>query len=217
MITLGLLEAGQREAAIEAMQKLGAPLGWDARTTAENVLQQMAGTLAEAARAFLFEINSKPVYTIYEVLQERKIQPASLVIIGGPALQIGPYVSKALALPYRIPKHFDIANAVGAAVARVTSEITLHADTARGIMVIPEAAVHQSVKKDFTMDRAISLARHTLKRRALEIGAKPEALEFSITEKQVFNMIRGFSRTGQNLRLKMCLVPGLIDAWKKGR
>ena len=217
MITLGLLKAGDRNAAKEAMEKLGEALGRDAVTTAENILKCMAESIAESVNAFLHYINSRPVYTIHEVLQEQKIEPSSVVIIGGPAPQLADYVGKALALPYRVPPHFGVANAVGAAVARVTSEITLQADTERGSVVIPEANIYNPIDSGFNMDNAIALARKVLKKQAVLIGADPEFLEISTTEKQLFNMVRGYARTGKNIRLKMGITPGLIPEWKRGR
>jgi len=58
------------------------------------------------------------------------------------------------------------------------------------------------------------LAGDVLKNQAVEIGADPTALDISVTEKQSFNMIRGYSRAGRNIRLKMCVTPGLISEWK---
>ena len=103
------------------------------------------------------------------------------------------------------------------AVARVTSEITLQADTERGSVVIPEANIHNPIDSGFNMEDAVALARKALKKQAVLIGADPEFLEISTTEKQLFNMVRGYSRTGRNIRLKMGITPGLIPEWKRGR
>jgi N-methylhydantoinase A/oxoprolinase/acetone carboxylase beta subunit len=213
MITLGLLEAGDRSTAQEAMEVLGGPMGLDARATAETVLEKMAGSIAESAENFLNGLNSRPVYTIHEVLREEKIWPDSVIIIGGPAPGIADYVGKAFGLPHRVPEHFAVANAVGAAVARVTSEVTVKADTERGTVVIPEADIQEGIDHGYSMDDAGLFGREILKKQALEIGADAKALDISITEKQEFNMIRGYSRTGKNIRLKMCITPGLIPEW----
>jgi N-methylhydantoinase A len=215
MVALGLLALGDTEAARSCMEKLGAPMGWNASDTARRVLEGMAKTIAEAARAFLYYINSRPVYTIHEVLQEEKIVPTSVLIIGGPSPQIAEHVGKALGLPQRVPPHFGVANAVGAAVARVTSEITLQADTERGTVVIPEARIHDRIDHSFGIDDAVRLGEEALRSQALKIGANPDSVEISITEKQVFSMIRGYFRAGQNIRLRMCITPGLIPEWTR--
>jgi len=108
-----------------------------------------------------------------------------------------------------------VANAVGAAVARVTAQVTLQADTERGTVIIPEAGEEHKTDRRFDMDQAIAMARKTLCRQAMMIGAESDSLETSITEKQVFNMIRGYRTVGRNIRLKMSITPGLIPQWKR--
>ena len=215
MVTLGLLALGNKVAAKAAMENLGGALGCNAEATAERVLQQMAETIAHSARAFVYNINAQPVYTIHQVLNEEKIVPTSVLIVGGPAPQLAPYVEKALGLPCRVPPHYDVANAVGAAVARVTAQVTLQADTERGTVIIPEAGEEHKTDRRFDMDQAIAMARKTLCRQAMTIGAENNSLETVITEKQVFNMIRGYRTVGRNIRLKMSITPGLIPQWKR--
>ena len=216
MITLGLLDAGKRDVARLAMEKVGETAGWDDAATAERVLQGMAEAIAASARAFVYDINAQPVYTIHEVLADQRVEPTSVLIIGGPAPQIAGYIGKALGLPCRFPRHYGVANAVGAAVARVTSEITLQADTQRGSVIIPEAAVENDIDAGFTMDQALSLGRAVLCQQAAINGADEKGLEISILERQAFTMIRGYMRTGRNIRLKMGITPGLIPEWKRG-
>lgn len=215
MITLDLMKTGDRDKASGAMDKLGTPMGWDARTTATRILEQMAGIIADSANAFLDSINSRPVYTIHEVLQKEKISPTGAVIIGGPAERLASFVGKALGLPPRVPPHSGVANAIGAAVARVTSELSLQADTGRGTVVIPEADIEEKISGRFNPEDALALAQDVLRQRAIQAGADPGTLKISLMERQVFSMIRGFSRTGQNIRLKMGVTPGLISGWKR--
>ncbi len=215
MIALGMIETGDTKAAMEGMAALGAAQGLDADETARRVLDRMAEIIAESARAFVERINSRPVYTIHEVLHQEKIRPDAVVIIGGPAPHVADHVGKALGLPHRVPPHSGVANAVGAAVARVTSEITLQADTERGTVVIPEAEINKKIYGRFNEQDALSMAEKVLRQQAVEAGADPENLEVSAIERQTFNMIRGFSKTGQNIRLKMSVVPGIIPEWKR--
>ncbi|MBW2093684.1 MAG: hydantoinase/oxoprolinase family protein [Deltaproteobacteria bacterium] len=215
MVALGLLEAGDREAANIAMKKMGDSMGFSPKVMAQRILETMARSIADSAEAFLARINSRPVYTIHEVLQEEKIVPDSLVVIGGPAPQVGPFLGEALGLPHRVPKHFGVANAIGAAVARVTAEITVQADTERGSLVIPEAGIDQKIPYRYQSRDAMSFANEVLRDQAVKIGADPDSLEISVIEEQVFNMIRGYARTGQNIRIKLCITPGIIREWKK--
>jgi N-methylhydantoinase A/oxoprolinase/acetone carboxylase beta subunit len=215
MIVMGILDAGNAGHALEAMQKVGASLGLDAKAMSRRVLEEMAQTISDSAGAFVHYINSQPVYTIHEALEGKKITPSSAVLIGGPAIQLAKFVGDALELPCRVPPHFGVANAVGAAVARVTTQLTLHADTERGIAFLPEVATEERIDQRFGLNQAIEMAKHFLQERAIMIGADPSSITVSVAEKQVFNMIRGYSRTGQNIRLKMVITPGIIPSWKR--
>ncbi len=215
MVSLGLLDVGNRRAAMSAMEELGGVLDCDAQRAAERVLVEMTEAIALAARAFVREINAQPVYTIHQVVNEEKIEPTRVLILGGPAPHLAPYVEKALRLPCRVPPYHHVANAVGAAVARVTAQVTLQADTERGTVIIPEVDEEHKIDRRFDMDQAVTLARDALCREAMMIGASDNSLETSITEKQAFNMIRGYRMVGQNIRLKMSITPGLIPQWKR--
>jgi hypothetical protein len=46
-------------------------------------------------------------------------------------------------------------------------------------------------------------------------GNGEESNEVSVSERHVFHMIRGYSRTGQNIRVKMCVTPGIIREWRR--
>lgn len=215
MITLDLFNLGSKTAAIKAMSMLGAGIDLDAKSTAEHVLLEMGNAIAQSVKSFVHYINSRPVYTIKEVLYEQKIEPGRLVIIGGPASQLAKYIGEALNLPYTVPAHAGVANAIGAALAMVTTEITLQADTQRGTVIIPEACFSKAIDSAFDMDDAVRLASSTIREQALKFGADPKGLEFSVVEKQIFNMIRNYSRVGQNIRLKLCINPGLLPGWKR--
>ncbi|MGM0425942.1 MAG: hydantoinase/oxoprolinase family protein [Thermodesulfobacteriota bacterium] len=215
MIALDLLNVGKREDAVGGMIKLGAPLGISDKAMAQMVLTAMAQRIADAVDAFLYEINSQPVYTVHEVLEDTKIEPTSVLIMGGPARHISWYVGNALKLPYRVPTHYDVANALGAAVARVTTSVTLQADTERGTVIIPEANLEKDVTPRFDLDQAVILGRQVLEEQARLMGAEQETLEMAVTEKQLFNMIRQGRITGRNIRLKMSVIPGLIPQWPR--
>ena len=69
--------------------------------------------------------------------------PAQLVIVGGTAASLGPIIGDQLGLPVHIPPDAAVANAIGAGVANHTMAITVHVDTKRRLLVIPELGVKQ--------------------------------------------------------------------------
>ncbi len=66
----------------------------------------------------------------------------------------------------------------------------------------------------FNMEKAVALARTVLLRIAAADGGKEGETGITISEKQTFAMIRGYERTGLNIRLKMGITPGLIPEWQ---
>ncbi|MBI5843530.1 MAG: hydantoinase/oxoprolinase family protein [Deltaproteobacteria bacterium] len=213
MIVLRLLHAGDLKAARRAMEAVAGPLNLHPLAAAERILTNMAQTIALSAEAFLYSVNSRPVYTIHEVIECARVAPTILIVLGGPAPMLAPYLAAAFNLPYRIPRFHDVANAVGAAAARVTTEVTLQADTQRGTAVIPEAGLEIPIRRDFSMEAALSMAREILEKRASDEGASPDELDFAVTEKEEYSMVRGGARVGKNIRLKLTIVPGIAPDW----
>ncbi|MFO7783902.1 MAG: hydantoinase/oxoprolinase family protein [Thermodesulfobacteriota bacterium] len=213
MIVLGLLEAGDPEQALRAMEPISAVLGLEVMETAKAVLDRTAELIAESVRAFLHFINLQPVYTVREVLEDVTIEPTGMVLVGGPAAQLAGPLERVLGIPCRVPSHAGVANAVGAAVSRVTSEVSLQADTGRGTVVVPEAGIHQFIDSEFGLEQGMAMAREALEKAVVEAGGTYVEPEVVVTEQQSFNMIQGFMRTGRNIRLCMCVMPGLIPEW----
>jgi N-methylhydantoinase A len=215
MVVLGLLNGGDPKAAHAAMADVAGVLGTTPKKAAQAVLDRTAELIADSVHAFLHFINSRPVYTVREVLEGTILAPTGLVLIGGPASQLKGPVERALSLPCRVPPHAEVANAIGAAVSRVTAQVTLQADTTRGSVIIPEADLQQGIDAGFNMDQGLDLARETLRKIVLAAGTVDADPEFTVTEQQTFTMIQGFSRTGRNIRLKMGITPGIIPEWKR--
>ena len=55
--------------------------------------------------------------------------PAQIVVVGGTAPSLGPSIGEYLNLPVTIPENAAVANAIGAALALSTIELTVHVDT----------------------------------------------------------------------------------------
>jgi N-methylhydantoinase A len=55
-----------------------------------------------------------------------------------------------------------------------------------------------------------------LREKAIKMGAREEDLEIEIIEDQEFSMVRNFSTSGKNIRIKAQVKPGLIAGYKRG-
>lgn len=209
MIALGKVDMGDRNKSIKAMEKLGKGLDLTVKEMATEILAGMAEIIKKEIDILLQEINSKPVYTIQELLYGKKIIPQEIGLIGGPAKSLAPILKEKLNMPCYYPEHFSVANAIGAALAKVTAEVTLLADTELGRLSVSEMASYEKINKDYTLDEGIKKAGQLLQKRALFLGEK-EKIEIDIIEAESFNMVRGFSAGGKNLRVRAQIKPGLL-------
>jgi len=209
MIALGIIQE-DKEKAIEAMDSLGKDLNLSAEDTAKLILENMAEMIKAKVDELLAEINSKPVYTIKELLYGKKIEPKVINIIGAPAKALAPVIEKKFNLPCYYPKDYSVANAIGAALAKPTTEINMLVDTAKGIMIVPELEIYKNVNRNFSLELARKKALELVKESAKSIGAKEDEVEAEIVEESCFNMVRGFYTSGQNIRIKAQIKPGLI-------
>jgi hypothetical protein len=106
-----------------------------------------------------------------------------------------------------------VANAIGAALARTTCQVSLFADTERKIVEAPEENFRQAIDRTFDIDAANQQAFELLRIKAIERGANPDYLEMEAIEALQFNMVRGFNTTGKNIRVKVQVKPGLIHGY----
>lgn len=210
MIVLGHITEGDQDKAYEAMKLLRKDLHLSEREIAENILSTMAQMVKEKIYELLLEINSQPVYTVKEVLEDQKVEPELINIIGGPAKVLAPILEKEFNLPCHYPEHYHVANAVGAALSQTTTEITLEADTTQKTLTVPELGIHEKINKSYTLDMAREKTLELLVEHAKSLGAAEDMIETEIIEENSFNMVRGFFTSGKNIRVKAQVKPGLI-------
>jgi hypothetical protein len=106
-----------------------------------------------------------------------------------------------------------VANAIGAALARTTCEVTLFADTQRQTAEAPEENFSRRIDQGFDREAAVGLALDLLRAKAIDRGANAEHLEMEVLEALQFNMVRGFNTIGKNIRVKVQVKPGLIHGY----
>ena len=210
MIVLGLMKDGNKEKALQSMETLGNQLNLSVENMAREILDTMGNIIKEKIDKLLYEINSHPVYTVKELLHGKKIDPKLINIIGGPANVLAPILEKKFNLPCYYPKNYHVANAIGAALAKTTTEITMLVDTAQRILSVPELEVYKKIDKNYTLNSARKKAMELLEKSAISLGAKKDEIEAEITEESSFNMVRGFYTSGKNIRIQAQVKPGLI-------
>ncbi|MGD8960621.1 MAG: hydantoinase/oxoprolinase family protein [Desulfobacteraceae bacterium] len=213
LIVLGLLQRGDPAKAAKGFEAIAGPLGLSVAAAAQHVFDETCRKILDAVGEMLAQLNSQPVYTVHELYEGRAIQPEIMLVIGGPA----PIFAKRLEAlsSYRagVVPRWKVANAIGAALARTTCEVTLFADTEQGIVAAPEENYRERAGRDFSQEDALETALMLLRQKALRAGSNVDDLATEVVENLRFNMVRGFYTSGRNIRIKVQVKPGLINEY----
>ncbi len=214
LLVLGRATEGDQAAARRGMEGVAAQLGVSVPEAAQRVLDQACQIILDGAREMLARVNSKPVYTVHELLDGYQVLPRQMLVLGGPAPHFAGRLQELSDFDVRVVPRWQVANAVGAAIARTTCEVTLLADTERGIASAPEEDFYKPIKSSFDRHGAIQLAYDLLMAKAVREGADTRDLEIDILEDLQFNMVRDFYNAGRNIRIKVQVKPGLIHDYR---
>ncbi len=206
MIVLGKIEAGSFDRANQAMQSLCS--SQPAEETAAKLLNCFAKKIQDAVGAMVEEVFRRPVYTVAAFLHREKIHPRQLVAIGGPAEAMQEYLADCFQMDCIVPQDYEVANAIGAARARLTTQATLYGDSGAGRLSIPEISCMESVGPHFSMAQAEDRLEGAIKAMGTEMGMI-EIPEIDFIERIEMNTIQGFSTTGKIISLKAQIRPGL--------
>ncbi len=215
MIVLNLTTIGDHDKAIAALTPLAEQMNCSVRDAATRIFDGACQEIKRHVLAFIDEINAQPVYTIHEMLEGKKLKPTSLYVVGGPAEVMATPLGHLLGCIPQIPKHAEVANAIGAALARTTAEITILADTERKVLAIGEEGVMKAIPHHFSREDAIRIGREKLREMAVHMGAKEQDIDIEVIEDQEFNMIKDFTTVGKNIRIKLQIQPGLIYGYDR--
>ena len=139
-IILGLLKIGDKEKSIKGLTTILENSTYDVSLNefSEIILERFSEIIFNKVNELLEDINSKPLYTVKEVLENRKIFPKEIKIIGGPSEILAPYIERKFNIKTSTPKYSNIANAIGATLSKPTLEANLIADTKTKKLSIPE-------------------------------------------------------------------------------
>ncbi len=210
LAVLGKLPKGDREAAIRGIEPIAKALGLTVEAAAHRIFDEASKIILSAANEMIDQINSKPVYTVHELLEGYQVKPKEILVLGGPALFFADQLKTHTSMKVRVVPNWQVANAIGAAMARTTCEVTLFADTQLGRANAPEESFSEAIDKRFDDKKAVEMAFSLLKEKAIQMGAIEKNIEMELIENQQFNMVRGFFTTGKNIRIKVQVKPGLI-------
>ncbi|MEN6439721.1 MAG: hydantoinase/oxoprolinase family protein [Syntrophobacter sp.] len=196
------------------LQPIAEQLGLTVKETAECIFDTTCHMILASAARMIDEINAKPVYTVKELLSGYRVSPREVLVLGGPAPHFARRLARMTDLHVHVVPQWHVANAIGAALAKSTSEVTVFADTERGFAVAPEEDFTKRIGRDFSRQAALDLAFDLLRKKCLDAGVTESELEMEVIEDLQFNMVRQFYTSGKNIRVKVQVKPGLIPGYR---
>ena len=204
---LGNADFGDTARSADGIKQLAASEKIKPELVAQQALEYAVTAIRRAVDAMLAEINSKPVYTIHEMIEGKKIVPEKIYIIGGPAKSVAKAMTGVLEIT--VPEYFEVANAIGAALAHTTFETELFTDTGKGVMTMPNLGIEERVDRrygveDAKHDALIHMAEF-MKKSGYDSSVKPELVEVS-----AFRIISDYGSSGCDIRVRCQVRPGLI-------
>ncbi|WP_302498560.1 hydantoinase/oxoprolinase family protein [uncultured Veillonella sp.] len=175
-----------------------------ARLIVEKALQTIQHGINEVVKVE----NKRPIYVVADIVNPDVFVPEHIVVVGGTAPSLGPSIGEYLELPVTIPENAAVANAIGAALALSTIELTVHVDTKRRLLVIPELGVKQ---QNCTLKRAeqvVERAKEVLSEEAIRLGLDT-AQEIEVISIEDFPVVEGWQSMERLITVKVQLAAGV--------
>ena len=215
LFVLGLMKDGDRKNSVKGIHKIAMEMGLTDNETADQIFKKCCSIILKKTFEMIDKLNSKPVYTVHEFLEGYKISPRKILVLGGPAKYFAKKIEELYHIKTIAVPEYSVANAIGAALARTTCEVSLNADTEQGIVTAHEEGFAEPISKTYSEDDLIETAHTLLKEKAINFGADPDNIgEVEVVEFQKFNIVRNFSPRGKIFRTKMQLKPGIIKGFE---
>ena len=180
--------------------------------SALDVAQLIVETALETIQHGIDEVvqseNKRPVYVVADIVNPDVFAAAQIVVVGGTAPSLGPSISEYLNLPVTIPENAAVANAIGAALALSTIELTVHVDTKRRLLVIPELGIRQQTCTLKRAEQVVERAKEALAEEALRLGLD-ETQEVEVISIEDFPVVEGWQSMERLITVKVQLEAGV--------
>lgn len=152
--------------------------------------------------------NKRPIYVVADIVNPDVFVPAQIVVVGGTAPSLGTSIGEYLNLPVTIPENAAVANAIGAALALSTIELTVHVDTKRRLLVIPELGVKQQTCTLKRAEQVVERAKEALGEEALRMGLD-KTQEVEVISIEDFPVVEGWQSMERLITVKVQLEAGV--------
>ncbi len=175
---------------------------------AQLIVEKALETIQHGIDEVVQAENKRPVYVVADIVNPDVFVPAQIVVVGGTAPSLGPSIGKFLNLPVTIPENAAVANAIGAALALSTIELTVHVDTKRRLLVIPELGIKQQTCTLKRAEQVVERAKEALMEEALRLGLD-KTQEVEVISIEDFPVVEGWQSMERLITVKVQLEAGV--------
>ena len=175
---------------------------------AQHIVEKALETIQHGIDEVVQAENKRPVYVVADIVNPDVFAAAQIVVVGGTASNLGPSIGEFLNLPVIIPENAAVANAIGAALALSTIELTVHVDTKRRLLVIPELGIKQQTCTLKRAEQVVERAKEALAEEALRLGLD-KAQEVEVISIEDFPVVEGWQSMERLITVKVQLEAGV--------
>ena len=175
---------------------------------AQLIIEKALETIQHGIDEVVQAENKRPIYVVADIVNPDVFVPAQIVVVGGTAPSLGPSIGEYLNLPVTIPENAAVANAIGAALALSTIELTVHVDTKRRLLVIPELGVKQQTCTLKRAEQVVERAKEALGEEALRLGLD-KTQEVEVISIEDFPVVEGWQSMERLITVKVQLAAGV--------
>lgn len=179
-----------------------------ASDVAKLILQNALETIQRGVDEVITVENKCPIYVVADIVNPDIFVPEHIVVVGGTAPSLGASIGEYMDLPITIPENAAVANAIGAALALSTIELTVHVDTKRRLLVIPKLGIKQ---QNCTLKRAeqvVERAKEALSEEAFRLGLDTSQ-EIEVISIEDFPVVEGWQSMERLITVKVQLAAGV--------
>ena len=175
---------------------------------ARLILQNALETIQRGVDEVITVENKRPIYVVADIVNPDIFVPEHIVVVGGTAPSLGASIGEYMDLPIMIPENAAVANAIGAALALSTIELTVHVDTKRRLLVIPELGIKQHNCTLKRAEQVVERAKAALSEEAFRLGLDTSQ-EIEIISIEDFPVVEGWQSMERLITVKVQLAAGV--------
>lgn len=202
---------GDAERSYQALAAISG--GKDVRKLAEEIVDRFEEMLELNIKEMLTEWEQEPAYKVWEIVHRRKAHIDRVIGIGAAAPAFVPILAERMGLESFVHPLSGVGNALGAALARPTLSVMLHADTLTS-MVSVDGETKPLPEGRLQMSDIKRLAEQELLTRARQRGMEQYWDDRAFFLEEQFNSMRGWATTTKLFDVGIAIEPGVIHEFK---